>query len=157
MTLILSDSVTSVNNALILGFIPGTEELLNAHAEKLMYTSFERMKPEDVQFLVTGVDQLVIGCLIVSEKTGKQLLPLADGLVDLEELEDWVNLEATYTHISSLEIWEQYQGKGFGTIAVERIKATAKHPISLYSVGESMSFWDQHAENMSGYWYCEQK
>lgn len=130
---------------------------MKAHAEKLMYTSFEHVKPEQVQFLVTGISKLVIGCLIVSEKMGEQLFSLADSDVDQEELEDWVDPLAMYIYISALEIWEQYQGKGFGTMAVEKIKATAKYPIALYSVGESMSFWDQHAENMSGYWYCEIK
>ncbi|MFF2532240.1 hypothetical protein ACFVS2_25355 [Brevibacillus sp. NPDC058079] len=151
------EAAMSATNSVILGFLPGTKELIEIHASKLVYASFDRENPENIQFLVTGNDQLVIGCLITKERLGEELFSYADGEMDKEELEDWVDRKAIYTFISALEIWEQYQNKGFGTIAVEQIKESSRFPIALYAVAESVEFWDRHIESMSGYWYSEKK
>lgn len=141
-----------------------SEDLLNIlrgrlkHSEVLTTDDFNSsIKTYD---LIVAVDNcnLSLGYALFAPYSGLKLNNILDDLYEPERFEEYVerlnNDIPNGVYLKGLEVFPEYQEKGIGSTLFSEI-LRLEVPILLYSLGESISFWEEKGFDMfeeGGYW-----
>ncbi len=128
------------------------KRILLAHAEQAVFID-ETMTPKE-KFYWVKVEGDIVGYAVADILSGIEIIDQDDS--EDEDIVTHLGFDVMYVYIDYLEIFESYQGRGYGKLAFNLLRAAlGNKKVVIHTIGDTQDFWIRQGFTSIGFsdWY----